>query len=200
MTDPAPRLFFDYVDPCSWIVDRRLAALEDELGVEAARHPLELAPPPNAPLNPGAPDVVERWARARAAARDDGLDVRVPPFVPWSRKAHELVLHAREQDVGRAVHDAVFRAWHEEGRDIGRVDVLVELAAESGLDRSATKAVLDVDRHLETVRTLRRVAERLGVRGVPTLLVGDREIAGIPGHDELRRVLENASDDHPSPS
>lgn len=198
MTVPTPRLFFDYVDPVSYVLELRLRGVEAELGVAAARHPLELAPPPAALPDPEGPDFAERWHLARNAAREDGVDLRRPSFVPWSRKSHELVLHAREKGAGLAVHDAVFRAFHLEGRDIGRVDVLLEIAVAAGLDNTETRAVLDVDRHLESVRTLRRVAERLALPGVPTLLTEHRTLEGLPDVDALRDALSEEAPENPT--
>jgi predicted DsbA family dithiol-disulfide isomerase len=154
--------------------------------------------PPEPLLDPRAEPFASRWERARDAAREDGLELARPRLVPWSRKAHELVLHARERGAGRELHEAVFRAFHEERRDIGRVDVLVDLAVEAGLDLTETKAVLDVDRHAETLRRLRRIAERAGVPGVPTLLVERRTLQGIPDTGALRSALTPASPDNPT--
>lgn len=198
MTVPTPRLFFDYVDPVSYVLELRLRTVEAELGVEAARHPLELAPPPADLVDPVGDDFAERWRLARDAAQVDGIDLRRPSFVPWSRKAHELVLHAREKGAGLAVHDAVFGAFHLEGRDIGRVDVLLEIAVAAGLDNTETRAVLDVDRHLESVRTLRHVAERLALPGVPTLLTEHRMLKGLLDVDALREALSDEVPEHPT--
>ena len=198
MNIPLPRLFFDYVDPLSYVLELRLREAEDATGVEAARHPLELAPPGGGLLDPDGAEAASRWEGARVAAARDGVDFRRPAFYPASRKAHELVLHARENGRGLEVHDAIFRAFHVEGRDVGRVDVLVELAVEAGLDRTTTKAVLDVDRHLESVRTLRRIAERLGVPGVPTLLTERRALEGIPEAETLRESLAHDAPDTPT--
>jgi len=61
-----------------------------------------------------------------------------------------------------------------------------------GLERSAAKAVLDVDRHLEPLRALREEAERLGVPGVPSFFVKRRWLTGIPDADTLREMLSPA--------
>jgi predicted DsbA family dithiol-disulfide isomerase len=113
-------------------------------------------------------------------------------LVPWTRKAHELALHAREKQLFPEVHAALFRAYLHEGRDIGRVDVLVSLAAEVGLEREEARTVLGVDRHAATVDGLRGEAERLGVRGVPTLLVAGERIEGVLPPEALRALLQRA--------
>jgi predicted DsbA family dithiol-disulfide isomerase len=115
-----------------------------------------------------------------------------PPITPWSRKAHELALHAREKGRFREVHRALFRAHAVQGRDIGRVDVLVEIAQAEGLEPREAKAVLDVDRFLDRVADLRKEAERLGVRGVPTIRAGERTLEGFHHEASVRNFLSGS--------
>ena len=179
MPPSAPLLYLDYLDPVSFLVEIRVAALESGDGRSVERRPFEAVPPPAPLLSPTHPGWIERWETAAEVAREEGLELVRPPLLPWTRKAHELALHAREKDRFEAVHGALFRAFHLEGRDLGRVDVLVDIAVEAGLDRTATRVVLDVDRHLEELRSLRIDAERRGVRGVPTI-VAHGEVVEAP--------------------
>lgn len=191
------RFFFDLVDPCSFLLEERLRALQSEgrregRELKISHHPLELVVPPDPLLDPGGEVWRERVRVTREAAPSDFTLVS-PHLIPWSRKAHELVLHAAEvgddPDGASELRRALFHAFHREGVDIGRVDRLLEVADEVGLERSAAKAVLDVDRHLEPLRALREEAERLGVPGVPSLLAGGRWLTGLPDADTLRRTL-----------
>lgn len=180
--------FFDYVDPASWAVELWLSEL-GEPGAAVARRPFEVRPPP-APLStPGDP----RWTAAREwvgpALEAAGHPLPEPTLVPWTRKAIELALHARERGRFGVVHAALFEAFHARGADIGRVDVLVGIASAAGLDATETKAVLDVDRFTAEVEAVRAEAERLEVRGVPTLLAGQARLERPAGIDELRSFL-----------
>ena len=187
MTDE-PRFFFDYVDPLCWLWERTLAARAEVVGARVRRHPLELRPPPAELLDPEDPTWRARWERVRETLPPEDRPP-LPRIVPWTRKAHELTLHATGKGLAGEVHEGLFRAYVSEGRDIGRVDVLVALAETAGLDRSETKAVLDVDRMSGEVARLREEAERLGIRGVPSLLSGERRLEGAsPG--ELEAFLD----------
>ena len=192
---PVLRFHYDYVDPASYLLDRRLAARAEAGEVTVEHRPFELRRPPHAVLDPADPRWVEYLDGMRAEAERRGFPFEPPALVPWSRKAHELALHAREKGCFGAVHRALFGAYFGEGRDIGRVDVLVELAAGAGLDRTETKAVLDVDRHVDALVRHREAAERSGVRGVPTLRDADGSavLEGYPDDETLDGLLSGSS-------
>lgn len=194
ISDPV-EFYYDYVDPASYLVDRILARLGDRMDGGLVPRPFELRRPPGAMVDADS----EAWRsyEEEMEAAAEALDVELDPpgLVPWSRKAHELALHARSKGVFPEVHQALFRAYFVDGRDVGRVDVLVELAVKLGLERTETKAVLDVDRYLEALETERSRAERRGVRGVPTLLAGERKLEGFHPEDEILTFLRHASDE-----
>ena len=193
---PAPdpvHFFFDYVDPASFLVERHLALVEDSLSITAERIPFEVRPPPTPLVDPRSPQWRSFWEEAGAAALEEGVTLAHPRLVPWTRKAHELALHSHEKNHFFAVHRTLFEAFLLEGRDLGRVDVLLEIAVQHGLDRSLAKAVLDVDRHAPMVANARARAERLGVRGVPTLRAGDRTLEGFQSHGTILAFLRQAA-------
>lgn len=183
--------YFDYVDPACYLLDQVLGALVPE-GLTLVRRPFELRRPPLPPIDPES----EAWkARCRAVQRgavDYGLEIPIPRRMPWSRKAHELSLHARGKGCCEAMHAALFRSFIEGRADIGRIDVLIALAEEAGLDATEARAVLDVDRHAAEVEEVRESALRGGVRGPPTVEAGGRRLEGLPGRQELFRFLRAA--------
>jgi predicted DsbA family dithiol-disulfide isomerase len=188
---PAPlTLYFDYVDPLCYLLEAELAdALSERGAVEVTRVPSEVRPPPGPLLDPHGPWWATRWKAAKAVAGAKGLVLAEPPLLPWTRKAHELVLHARHHGLGAQAHAAVFEAIFGRGQDIGRVDVLVELARDLGLDATEAKAVLDVDRYGGEVATLGTRAAEAGVSEIPALVRDSRTLQGFHNRDTLRTFL-----------
>ena len=185
-----PCLFFDYVDPLSYLVEHALSTSgASDVLAGVRRVPLELRPPPSPLLDPDAPEWRNRWELARTEAPSLGLDLAEPALVPWTRKAHELVLHAAGRGVGEAAHRLVFDAVFRRGLDVGRVDVLVGLARELGLDATEAKAVLDVDRHAAEVSGGRELAARLGVTASPALVSQLGTLQGFHNSETLRTFL-----------
>lgn len=183
-------MFTDFTCPFCHVTEAALRHLEDE-GLAAPRYAaFELYPAP-APL-PADISAADLDA-ARPLAEELGASLRPPARVPRTRKAHEAAKLAEEKGAGRAMREAILAAYWGEGRDVGRVDVLVELAAGLGLDATETHVVLDVDTFSGAVAADQALARRLGITAVPALIVGggsDAELLlGAQPLEVLRDVL-----------
>ncbi len=188
-----PVFYFDFVDPVSYLLNAEITAAARELGVHVARAGVEINPPPH-PMGTSDDEIWgPRWDEAERVA--DSLDkpLHRPGLVPWSRKAHELVEHARQEHESLLpeLSHALMTAFFQDGRDIGRVDVLVDVARELGLDRTETKAVLDVDRYEEAVARQRAEVVEAGLRVVPTVAFGDRHLQGFHNRASLSTLLSD---------
>lgn len=78
---------------------------------------------------------------------------------------------AGDQDQYFAYHDLLFRnqqRWALEGNPAGHFN---DMAEELGLDEAAFRSCLESDRFADVVTANRRLGERLGVGGTPTLFV-----------------------------
>jgi len=188
-----PTLYFDLVDPLSYLLDLELRGAEDATGVRVERVGVELRPPPTPPTDPSDEAWSGRWDLARRLARDRGVDLAEPTLVPWSRKGLELLAHADEAGESERLLRLLFDAFFLEGADIGRLDVLVRLGAEAGLDRTETKAVLDVDRHAAEVEGRRERILAAGVSTVPELHHDTLVLQGFQNRRRLSTFLVDGS-------
>jgi predicted DsbA family dithiol-disulfide isomerase len=94
---------------------------------------------------------------------------------PNTFDAHRLIWLAGQEGKQDEVVEALFRAYFTEGRDIGDSSVLADLAAEAGLPRERASAFLRSDEGSAEVTEEEAQARRLGISGVPSILVG-----GVP--------------------
>lgn len=182
-------LFYDYVDPVSYLLEEKLRRLLAKGPVGLVLEPYELVPPPGLLLDPEGAEWGVRWEALEEEIGPSPGGGGRPWIVPWSRKAHELAMLAREKNCFQKIHETLFRAYLSEGQDIGRVDVLVQLARGAGLDPMETKAALDVDRFSNQVAQRRKEALEAGVVGVPTLLWRGRILQGYPDERALDEFL-----------
>jgi len=189
-------LFFcyDYVDPVSYILMRHLQAMEETKALVVEHLPLELVLPPQPILDPEGEEYRLRWERIEGEDLKLGISLKRPWIVPWTRKAHELAFHARERDSHEEIHEALFRAYLIENRDIGRVDVLVEIARTAGLDPLEAKAVLDVDRYRGEVDRARAKGLSAGCTAPPALMWKDMIFDGDPSLEALRSYFASGTD------
>jgi predicted DsbA family dithiol-disulfide isomerase len=94
---------------------------------------------------------------------------------PNTFNAHRLIWLAGREGKQDEVVEALFRAYFTEGRDIGDASILADLAAEAGLPRERASDFLRSDHGSAEVTGEEAQARRLGISGVPTILVG-----GVP--------------------
>jgi predicted DsbA family dithiol-disulfide isomerase len=186
-------LFADFTCPFSYVTEAALRPLASGAGVAVDYRAFELYPAP-APLPLPRGDEV-RMPALQALAAAAGVALSTPALLPRTRKAHEATrfarLHGREDDMRMAL----FRAYWRDGRDIGRIDVLMSLAGEAGLVPDDLKIALDIDAHADAVVRDRLVAERQGILHTPTMIVdagGDpRPVVGAQEADDLRVLLRD---------
>jgi predicted DsbA family dithiol-disulfide isomerase len=103
-----------------------------------------LRPEPVPTLPPGGEYLTRVWRDSvYPLAERLGVTMRLPPVSPRSRRAHEAAKWAAS--VGRfdEYNESLFHAFFERGEDIGDMEVLVKLAATSGLDEEALRSALD---------------------------------------------------------
>lgn len=178
----------DFASPYCWLVEAALRRLRDEGLVEPRYAALELFPAP-APLE-AAPAVEP----ARPLAGELGLELQAPTRPVRTRKAHELARLAREQGREDEVREAIFAAYFAEDRDIGRIDVLVEVARAAGMDPTEARVVLDVDRFTAAVTAESVGAREAGLVSVPVVVLGTGparlRVDGAFPLEEWRRVVE----------
>src|SRR4051812_4368587 len=112
-------------------------------------------------------------AQMRAVGAEEGIRFAFDrqARTPNTRRAHMLIAHASAEGRGPEVVDALFRAYFEDGRDIGEEAVLLDIAEAAGLDRDkAAPALADDETRAGVVAAERRAGE-LGISGVPFFIV-----------------------------
>ena len=109
-----------------------------------------------------------------------------------SRLAQELAKWADTEPGGHPLHDRLYRAYFADGRNIGDVDVLVELAASAGLRADEARRVIDERRYKGAVDADWALSARSGITGVPTFVAGGHQVVGAQSEDVLRQLLSVA--------
>jgi predicted DsbA family dithiol-disulfide isomerase len=165
-------------------------------------------------LDPSAPKVTagdnvarlaQKYGRTKAQAEammhqvedtaaKDGLELHLTTARSGNTFDAHRVLHlAAERGLQNAVKGRFLRGYMTEGRSIGEHEVLVELAAEAGLDADEVRAVLASDRYATEVREEEATARQLGINGVPFFVLDEKyAVSGAQPASVMLSALEQA--------
>ena len=90
--------------------------------------------------------------------------------MPNTRLSHELLQFAHAAGRQDVVGEALFKAYFEDGVDIGNHARLVEIGAAAQLDAVDLERALTSRRHMSEVEALERQGHGWGISGVPTFI------------------------------
>jgi predicted DsbA family dithiol-disulfide isomerase len=137
-------------------------------------------------------DIPKMQAQMRARMAAEGLPYGERKMTYNSRLAQELAKWAETQPGGDAIHDALFRAYFVEAKNIGDPDVLIETAKSVGLDPVAAREVIETRSQKAAVDADWEKSRGYGVTGVPTFVVGNRGVVGAQPYEALEELVKNA--------
>ncbi|MEJ1092630.1 DsbA family oxidoreductase [Microbacterium istanbulense] len=181
------------------------AADEDAPQVNITFHSFELAP--DTPVDfegteidflaghKGMPreQVQQMLSHVTGVAADAGLQHRFDLLQHTNTvKAHELLHFAKAKGMQHEMEERLMSAYFTEGKHVGRVDDLVALAAEVGLDADEAREALENDVYLDAVRQDQAQARAYGIQGVPFFVIdGQYGISGAQPPAAFENVLRD---------
>ena len=129
--------------------------------------------------------------RVTGIAAQSGLEYRFDILQHTNTvKAHELLHFAKEQGRQHEMSERLMAAYFTEGRHVGRVDDLVSLAAEVGLDADAAREALESGRYLPAVRADQAQATAYGINGVPFFVIdGKYGVSGAQPAEAFTQIV-----------
>jgi predicted DsbA family dithiol-disulfide isomerase len=98
---------------------------------------------------------------------------------PNTMDAHRLIHWAGIEGKQTFVVASLFKAYFQEGRDIGDLDVLADIADTAGLDAAVILKLLHSDADREMLREREAHSRKMGVNSVPTFIVAGQH--AVPG-------------------
>jgi len=116
--------------------------------------------------------VQEMLDRVTGVAAEAGLEYRFDLLKHTNTvKAHELLHFAKEHGRQPEMAERLMQAYFTEGRHLGRIDELVALAADAGLDPVVAREALETQEYLDAVRADQDQARAYGINGVPFFVI-----------------------------
>ncbi|MFY0408299.1 DsbA family oxidoreductase [Solicola sp. PLA-1-18] len=185
---------------------RRYATTDGSADVEVEYHSFELAP--DTPVDSDgsevdflahhkgmdAAQVQQMLTQVGEIAASVGLDYDFDALRHTKTlKAHELLHHAKAHGLQEPMKERLLKAYFEQGRHVGRVDDLVALATDVGLDADEARAALEDGRYAGDVQADIDQARAYGINGVPFFVVDGRYgVSGAQDPDTFAQALATA--------
>jgi predicted DsbA family dithiol-disulfide isomerase len=138
-------------------------------------------------------------AHLKQVARDLELPFGDRKMTYNSRLAQELGKWAEQMRKGDAFHDAVFRSYFADGRNIADVNVLIDVAMSVGLGAPKARDMLTARTFKEAVDSDWARAYESRVTAVPTFLMNGQTLVGAQRFNALADfMLQNNVNRRPS--
>ena len=138
----------------------------------------------------------EIYARVHDAGAAVGLDLNFDTIKQQANTlaAHALIAFAQEDKrngpdnaVGNQIKERLMQAYFVEGRFIGSLDVLAQIAVEAGLDGDAARAYVSDPTHRAAVAQADAQARQMGVGGVPFFIFNQK--VAVSGAQDPQTLL-----------
>jgi predicted DsbA family dithiol-disulfide isomerase len=134
--------------------------------------------------------------RVQAAAAAEGLVYAVDSISrqPNTRDAHRLIRWA--EGIGKApdMKQRLMDLYFTEGADLSNEAVLVQAAADVGLDPEDVRAALDSDKDIAEIEQEVNAAKEAGIQGVPCFILdGKYAISGAQEPEALAQAIQQVS-------
>lgn len=207
-------IWSDIACPWCYIGKRKLedglaqfAAGDDAVPVDVEYHSFELSPDTPVDFDGSAADflaghkgmslaqVEPMLARVTGIAADVGLDYDYDNLKHTNTvKAHQLVHYAKAHGLQLEAKERLLKAYFVEGKHVGRIEDLADLAAEIGLDHDDVVRSLTADEYLADVRADQNQAIQLGIQGVPFFVIeGKYGISGAQDASVFAQALRQVA-------
>jgi predicted DsbA family dithiol-disulfide isomerase len=191
------KVFTDFVCPWCYLSTPRVEKLRKNFDIEVQWlfFPLHPSTPaeglPLKDLFAGRGiDLDAAQARLSSLMDAEGLKFNARTHTYNSRLAQEL---AKAFD---GLRDVLYKAYFEDARNIGDVEVLVGVAQANGIPADAAGRVLTERTFKAAVDADWEEARQYGITGVPSFIAGGQKLVGAQPYDVLERFLIAAGAQH----
>ena len=142
----------------------------------------------------GKDNAIKAYLPVAEHAEKAGLKINLVGIkvTPNTLNAHRLIHWAGIEGVQTPIVSALFKAYFIEGRDIGVIDVLSDVADAGGMDAAVTRKLLLSDADAKDIRNKDAAAREMGINSVPTFIVaGQHAVSGAQPPELWQRVIDD---------
>ena len=130
-------------------------------------------------------------AQMRGLMEQEGLPYGQRTHTYNSRLAQEIGAWADTQKGGEVMHDALYKAYFVETKNIGDPDVLLEIVEANGLSVEDARKVLEERTFKDVVDEDWQKSRQYGVTGVPAFVAAGHGVVGAQPYETIEKFLES---------
>ena len=119
-----------------------------------------------------------RQAQMKGLMDQEGLPYGNRTHTYNSRLAQEIGAWADTQEGGEVMHDALYKAYFVDAKNISEPDILLEIVEANGLSVEEARQVLEQRSFKDAVDEDWRKSHQYGVTGVPTFVASGHGVVG----------------------
>ena len=192
------KIYSDYIWPFCYIGKGIADKLKEDFVVQEIWQGLEIhpeTPPEGRDISAEYPPEIRSQLYHRLNEMGKGYGVcfnRSDGYLPNSRRALMLSEYAKGTSSFSTLHLKIFKAYFEEGRNIGDPEVLIGLAETSGISREEVEQAWQDESLKQQLQEIAAIAHREGATGgVPTFIINDRyKIVGAQPYNVFQETLQ----------
>ncbi len=125
----------------------------------------------------------------RSNARESNLIMRPPKVTPNTLYSLEATEYAQQHGKFMEFHHAAYKAYWEDGQDLGDIEVLGKVATAVDLDAAEMMGQVKSGAYSEAVMNQYQQALQYGIQGIPTFVVGNLLFTGAHPYDVFKSAM-----------
>ena len=188
-------VYSDYICPFCYVGFYRIKKLKEEFNFDVEWRSFELHPetPKSGVLIDSLPFAKEYlemvMINVKRLADEVGIKFTFSGKLPNSRLALYFSEFARKEGKFNEFHELLFDTYWKDGKDIGDLPLLLDLAESIGLDKNKLQDYIESDEPQKVLKKTNLGLGNVRITGVPTFIIGDRVVVGAQPYEVFQKVI-----------
>lgn len=187
-------VYYDYICPFCYLGTKRILGLSKEFNLTIDWKGLEIHPefPPQGKKRTKTLKSKSFAETIREMAKEDNIEIKLPGYATNSRLSLEASEFAKIKGKFLEFHIGIYEAYFLEGRNIGDIEIVLDIGEKAGLHRSDLVECLNKRTMFDNIEANKKEAEDNIILGVPTFIFGNFPVHGNQSTQTMRHIIKRA--------
>jgi len=187
-------VYYDYICPFCYLGTKRILGLSKEFNLTIDWKGIEIHPefPPQGKKRTKTLKSKSFAETIREMAKEDNIEIKLPGYATNSRLSLEASEFAKIKGKFLEFHIGIYEAYFLEGRNIGDIEIVLDIGEKAGLHRSDLVECLNKRTMFDNIEANKKEAEDNIILGVPTFIFGNFPVHGNQSTQTMRHIIKRA--------